>query len=97
MVLRRLLDTGQISAADYRFCRESLSAQYKATQTTQTGFATPDRSAVSGLGPVFVKLVLVSYYQDRITSRDVSEYPGVRLKHLAKIEERVMGSKVMFR
>ena len=97
VVLRRLLDTGQISAADYRFCRESLSAQYKATQTTQTGFTTPDRSAVSGLGPVFVKLVLVSYYQDRITSRDVSEYLGVRLKHLAKIEERVMGSKVMFR
>jgi DNA-directed RNA polymerase specialized sigma subunit len=36
-----------------------------------------------------VRLVLQSYYQDRITLSDVSEYLGVRLKHLSKIEQAV--------
>ena len=38
----------------------------------------------------------MSYYQDRITSRDVAEFLGVRLKHMSKIEQSVMGSRVMF-
>ncbi|MCY3705488.1 MAG: ImmA/IrrE family metallo-endopeptidase [Gammaproteobacteria bacterium] len=81
---------GEIAALAREFSHE-------AAQASQTGFASPVTSAVSGLGRSFVKLVLLSYYQDRITSRDVSEYLGVRLKHMARIEERVMGSTVMFR
>ncbi len=42
-------------------------------------------SRTSGYG--LKKPVLDSYYQERITSRDVSEYLGIRLKHLATIEE----------
>lgn len=96
VVLRRLLDTSQISRGIYRDRREAMLAAYRATRSAQTGFVTPDVAAVTNLGQEFVKLVLVSYYQDRITSRDVSEYLGVRLKHMASIEERVMGSRVMF-
>ena len=96
VVLRRLLDTGQITRGAYRDRREALLARYRVTRSAQTGFVTPDVAAVASLGQEFVKLVLVSYYQDRITSRDVSEYLGVRLKHMARIEERVMGSRVMF-
>lgn len=96
VVLRRLLDTGQITRGIYRDRREAMLATSRATRSAQTGFVTPDVGAVTNLGKEFVKLVLVSYYQDRITSRDVSEYLGVRLKHMASIEERVMGSRVMF-
>ena len=63
---------------------------------TTRGFAPPDIAAVSQAGVPFIQLVLDSYYQERITSRDVSEYLGVKLKHLASIEERVMGRHVMF-
>ena len=96
VVLRRLLDTGQITRGAYRDRREAMLAGYRVNRSAQTGFVTPDVAAVASLGQEFVKLVLVSYYQDRITSRDVSEYLGVRLKHMARIEERVMGSRVMF-
>lgn len=96
VVLRRLLDSGHISRNAYRDLRETMLAGNRANQNARTGFTTPDVSAVTNLGQGFVKLVLVSYYQDRITSRDVSEYLGVRLKHMAKIEERVMESRVMF-
>ncbi len=97
VVLRRLLTMRRLSRSAYRSWRRALSEEYEAAQASQTGFASPVTSAVSGLGQSFVKLVLLSYYQDRITSRDVSEYLGVRLKHMARIEERVMGSTVMFR
>ena len=97
VVLRRLLTMRRLSRSAYRSWRRALSEEYEAAQASQTGFASPVTSAVSGLGRSFVKLVLLSYYQDRITSRDVSEYLGVRLKHMARIEERVMGSTVMFR
>jgi Zn-dependent peptidase ImmA (M78 family) len=97
VVLRRLLTMGRLTRSAYRAWRHVLREEYEATQGSQTGFASPVTSAVSGLGQSFVKLVLLSYYQDRITSRDVSEYLGVRLKHMAGIEERVMGSTVMFR
>ena len=97
VVLRRLMTMGRLSRAAYRSWRQALTAEYETVQAGQAGFASPVNSAVSGLGQSFVKLVLLSYYQDRITSRDVSEYLGVRLKHMAKIEERVMGSRVMFR
>ena len=96
VVLRRLLETRRISRAAYRTRREALVREYQATSEARKGFATPDVSAVSGLGQTFVKLVLVSYYQDRITSRDVAEFLGVRLKHMSKIEQSVMGSRVMF-
>lgn len=96
VVLRRLLDTGHITRGAYRDTREAMLARVRATQGPRAGFVTPDVAAVTSLGQEFVKLVLVSYYQDRITSRDVSAYLGVRLKHMAKIEERVMGSRVMF-
>lgn len=97
VVLRRLLTMGRLTRSAYRSWRRVLTEEYESGQTRQTGFASPATSAVSGLGQSFVRLVLLSYYQDRITSRDVSEYLGVRLKHMAGIEERVMGSRVMFR
>ena len=78
------------------WCVREVLVGYRATRSAPTGFVTPDVAAVTSLGQEFVKLVLVSYYQDRITSRDVSEYLGVRLKHMTRIEERVMGSRVMF-
>ena len=93
VVLRRLLDTGQIAHGAYRDRRQAMLAGIRATKGPQTGFVTPDVAAVTSLGQEFVKLVLVSYYQDRITSRDVSAYLGVRLKHMARIEERVMGTR----
>ena len=97
VVLRRLLTMGRLTRSAYRSWRQALTEEYEAAQGNQTGFVPPGTSAVSALGQSFVKLVLLSYYQDRITSRDVSEYLGVRLKHMAGIEERVMGSRVMFR
>ncbi|HSW29062.1 MAG TPA: helix-turn-helix domain-containing protein [Longimicrobiales bacterium] len=77
------------------FCNAVAAELLDAGRTTR-GFAPPDIAAVSQAGVPFIQLVLDSYYQERITSRDLSEYLGINLKHLATIEERVMGRHVMF-
>ncbi len=54
------------------------------------GFVTPDRVAVSTAGPLFVRLVLNSYNQEKITSNDLSSFLEVRLKHVPKIARAVL-------
>ena len=93
VVLRRLLDTGRLTVADYRAHRAKARQE---SAPRQGGFALPATAAVSRLGRAFVRLVLRSYYQERITTRDVASHLGVRLKHVGKIEEMVMGSALMF-
>ena len=96
VILRRLLAAGRTTREFYQEKREEFLKEHQALRRRQTGFVTPDVQAVSGAGATFVRLVLDSYYQERITSRDVSEYLGVRLKHLATIEEKVMGGRILF-
>ncbi len=97
VVVRRLLTLGRTTETFYREKRNELAVEYeRLSQDRKSGPVTPDIKAVSYAGQAFVHLVLVSYYGERITSSDVSNYSGVRLKHLGPIEERVMGRSVMF-
>ena len=41
------------------------------------------------LGKQFIRIVLGAYHQEAITSSEVSDYLGTRLKHLPKIERAV--------
>jgi hypothetical protein len=47
---------------------------------------------VSSLGVPYVRAVLDALHSDRITLSDVSDYLGVRVKHLPKIETFVLGA-----
>ena len=89
VVLRRLLTAGRTTAAFYRAKHEEWLADALDQRAKEKagGGPPPDRAAVAERGQAFVRLVLQSYYQDRITLSDVSEYLGVRLKHLPKIEQ----------
>jgi Zn-dependent peptidase ImmA (M78 family)/DNA-binding XRE family transcriptional regulator len=89
VVLRRLLTAGRTTAAFYRekYGEWVAAARARSAKKETEGGPPPDRAAVAERGQTFVRLVLQSYYQDRITLSDVSEYLGVRLKHLSKIEQ----------
>jgi Zn-dependent peptidase ImmA (M78 family) len=97
VVLRRLLTAGRTTPAFYRpkhadwvrAQREEDARRKAEGREDKRGGPPPDRNAVAERGQAFVRLVLQSYYQDRITLSDVSEYLGVRLKHLPKIEQAV--------
>jgi hypothetical protein len=75
--------------AEYEAQREEIE-QKKAQGVETGGFAPPDRMAVSKAGPFFVRLVLDSYHQEKITANDLSSFLEVRLKHIPKIEHAVL-------
>jgi len=91
VLLRRLLINGRISDAFYQTKVEEIRREYAAAAGGKGGgFAPPHRVAVSSAGPLFVRLVLSSYYSDQITASDVADFLDVRLKHLGRIESEVM-------
>lgn len=94
VVLRRLLTLGCTTHAHYR----QMSARLDEEQQTQTrqrdrsvGGPPPSVMAVRNLGRPFVRLVLDAYAQDRIALATASDYLGVKIKHLPRIEELVFG------
>ncbi len=90
VILRRLLLLGRTTEGFYRVRREQYRTEAElADKNRSKGFAPPDRLAVSSAGPLFVRLALSNYYQERITASDLADFLEVRLKHLDKIEQAV--------
>lgn len=91
-ILRRLLDIGRTDETYYRERREAFLVEYEeARQHRESGFAPPHQIALASAGPAFSGLVLSSYAHGNITASDVSDYLGIRLKHLSRIEQQLVG------
>jgi Zn-dependent peptidase ImmA (M78 family) len=89
VILRRLLTLGRVSLEFYRKKRDELHKAYERSREQQAGFAPHHQVVVRDLGKQYIRVVLGAYHQEAITSSDVSDYLGVRLKHLPKIEQAV--------
>lgn len=94
VILRRLLVLGRTTEAFYQLKRREFLAIYRQREEQQRdkkdgGYVPPDRKAVSATGAFFARLVLDSFHQEKITSSDVSDYLGVRLKWMPQIEAAV--------
>ena len=94
VILRRLLVVELITESSYQKTRKELQAEFEkyfatVAEKEKSGFTTPDVKAVSEAGQAFVQLVLNSYYQEKITLSDVSDFLEVRLRHLPKIERAI--------
>lgn len=88
VVLRRLLILGRTTDDFYERKRGQYLAQYQALATRareREGFAPLFRVVVRDNGRRYTRLVLEALDRERITLADVSEYLGVRLKHLDDI------------
>ena len=97
-VVRRLLNFNRTSESFYRRKRAQYQAEYQALRAKekakfqeqeQNYRRNPPQDAVSNFGKPFIRLVLNTYYQDRITLSDVSSYLGLRVRHVPKIEQTV--------
>ncbi len=83
--VRRMATLGRTSPAFYR--RKRL--EYEKERPASRPKSSPIPQSVIALavvGPMFARLVLEGYSRESITSSDVSEYLGVKLKHIPKIE-----------
>jgi Zn-dependent peptidase ImmA (M78 family) len=90
-VLRRLVILNRIPLSFYRRRRAEYSREYQRArrEPREGGFAPPYTMAVATGGPLFTRLVLSAYDEERITASDVAGYMGVRLKHLERIRAAV--------
>ena len=97
-MLRRLLVLRRTTVAFYQAKRADFLKIYRKRDDEESGgdggFAPPYRLAIATAGQGFVRLVLDGYYNERITASDLSDFLGVRLKHMPKIEEAVFGRHV---
>ncbi|NQV82097.1 MAG: ImmA/IrrE family metallo-endopeptidase [Alphaproteobacteria bacterium] len=97
VVLRRLLTFGRTTRDYYLAKRQQYHDEHVARKDEESKRAkerkgrgpSPAVSTVSNFGKPYVRLVLENYYERRITLSDVSSYLGVRIKHLARIEQAV--------
>jgi Zn-dependent peptidase ImmA (M78 family) len=89
VVLRRLLLLEQITQKFYRRKAEQYEEEFRSSPKSP-GFVLPHVAAISRSGEHFVRLVLDSYAQEKITSSDLSDFLEVRLKHLPRIQDEVL-------
>jgi Zn-dependent peptidase ImmA (M78 family)/DNA-binding transcriptional regulator YiaG len=88
MVARRMLIGGIITATDYQRMRLAFQKDFDTTRGQEDdGFPTPPIKAVSIAGRLFTRLVIENYDEDNLTANDVTDYLGIRLKHLPRIRE----------
>lgn len=83
-VIRRLLVLGLTTSAFYETKREQYQDEIK-NLPKRKGFVTPSINLVSASGKPYVRAVLDAFYSERITSSDVVDYLGIRLKHLDQV------------
>ncbi len=87
VVLRRLLTTGRINRDFYeRKMQEYQDLARERRPKKSEGGPTQAVKAVTANGFRFTRLVLGGYYRDAITASDVSNYLGIKLKHLHEIQ-----------
>jgi len=76
VILRRLLSLGRTTQDFYRFKTD----EWKKVTKTAKGFAPVPLKAVAASGKTFVRLVLDSYHQNRISSTDAAQYLGAKYR-----------------
>ena len=102
VILRRLLILNRTTEVVYRQKRVQFQEEYdhfreERRARSSKGGPPPATQAISRMGKLFARLVLQGFYQEKISSSDVSEYLEVKLQHMPKIETAIFGQPVMFR
>jgi Zn-dependent peptidase ImmA (M78 family)/DNA-binding XRE family transcriptional regulator len=97
-LLRRLLTFALTTQAFYRakraeyqdeLLRQRERERERNKSSGETFVRNPPRDALTNFGRPFVRLVLESYYQERMTLSDVSGYLGVRTRHIPTLEQNI--------
>jgi Zn-dependent peptidase ImmA (M78 family)/DNA-binding XRE family transcriptional regulator len=99
VIWRRLLAIDYINQDTYRLKRQELIKEFesrkdKKDEGAQKVIVPHDRKVIASIGRFYSELILSSYHQQRITSSMLSEYMGMKLKHLPKVEQALFKAKV---
>jgi len=96
VILRRLLTLNKTNIDFYRRKRSEYIEKYEKTVSKkQEGGPEYYILAIRNNGLSYTKLILNAYNQSMITSSELSDYLGVNLKHINKIEQAIISSSVV--
>lgn len=90
VILRRLVTLQRVSIDLYREKRKEWQQRSWFTPPTGEGGPPIQVKVISSMGRSFVALVLEGYQRNAISSSDVSDYLGVKLKHLNRIAAELL-------
>lgn len=89
---RRLLTRKKITPEFYQKKRDELLNDFKLQKEKMkpaSGGPAYHIKVLSSIGRLYSELVLNSYYREKITASSLSDYLGIKLQHLSKIEHAV--------
>ena len=86
VILGRLLTIGKTSEEEYWPRLEALRKAAEEAEKPSVPVPVP-RRVVRAVGKPFARIVVGAYDREAITSSDLAEYLGMRLKHLGKVRE----------
>lgn len=95
VVVRRLLALGRTTRDFYEAKRREYQEIYRLRRREQRegpGFAPYHKVKARDLAPRYTALVLDAYHQETISSSDLSDFLGVRLRHVPRIERELFGT-----
>lgn len=92
VILRRLVICGKTSNDYYNKKKVEWDEKYKEfAQKKKFGRKVPAKACLQENGRPFVTLVLSSYGSETISLSDVSDYLGIKVKHLPNVEKLIYG------
>lgn len=99
VVLRRLLILGRTTVVHYQKMRDIFTREYRELaarrSSSEGGGPSPSVMAVRNLGKPYISLVLEAYAQDKISLARVSDYLGVKVRHIEQIGQIITRSEAL--
>lgn len=94
VIIRRLLICDRITVEFYRRKMKQYEQEYaelrRLRRLREEWFPLPHRIAIISAGSPFIRLVLDSYHNRKITASDLSDFLNVKWKHIGRIEQEVL-------
>ena len=88
-ILRRLLIVGKTSPDFYQEQRAKYLKEYQQAEDKGDIIVHPDKIAKRNLGNAFLRLVFSAYYKELINVSNLSDYLGIKLPQIWRIEKEV--------
>ena len=91
VIVRRMLTLGLVDQEFYVKKRAQYCKELALRPSTKGGFVMPATDVLSSAGKPYVSLTLENFNRGNITTSDVSDYLGIKLKHLDSLQNSVLG------
>jgi len=95
VIVRRLAILGRVTDDFYGRKRQQYAREYESAGKSSGGPIPMSRRIIRAIGQPFARIAVGAYYREAISSSDLAELLGARLKHLPAVEQLLGGRNVL--